>query len=596
IAEETIISLADRGLDLKMLNLTAKEKICFLEESNCDPDYFIYAKGHYDRINEALLEILEKENIIRRAIVEKYAEKYKVCPFEFSLDIANWVDIVICDYNYLFDPRVALKRFFEEEERDYLFLVDEAHNLVDRARDMYSSELFLGQFFQLKDSLQQPKIKGSTKKLISYLDRIISIFMDYQEQILEGNIKQPNLINYKNQEKYFLQKELALDLYPIFNGFINRAEEWLIKNKEIKNEIKGSKENNVKSERNEVRGKDERAIVYQLVLEGYFRILSFLRIMDLYSDNYITYFQETENDLEYDNIDSKENLFNYQLADQKPKIEKDLRLKLFCLDPAPNLKEVLKNCRSAVFFSATLSPLDYYQELLAGEDDYYLQLSSPFDSSNLCLLTTDSISTKYRDRKAGYSLLVDFIYRTVKSKKGNYLIFFPSYTYMEAVYQEFIKKYPDIKTLIQSRKMSEKNRLAFLEEFQENSDQLLAFAILGGIFSEGIDLKGERLIGSLVVGVAHPQLSLENELIRDYFQKKSKMGYEFAYLYPGINKVLQAAGRTIRTESDRGLVFLIGERFENYRYSSLLPVYWQQNKRRIITIEELDKSLMEFWE
>ncbi|MFP4016043.1 MAG: ATP-dependent DNA helicase, partial [Halanaerobiales bacterium] len=273
----------------------------------------------------------------------------------------------------------------------------------------------------------------------------------------------------------------------------------------------------------------------------------------------------------------------------------NFKVKLFCLDPQKQLQEILKKGRAAVFFSATLTPLSYHREILGGhEDDYILDLESPFDSDNLCLMVAPTISTKYSNRKESYAEIADFLAPTIGSKKGNYLVFFPSYAYMTAVYEHFTAKYPDFDTIIQSRDMTESERTAFLKNFSANK-AITGFAVLGGVFSEGVDLKGDRLLGSIVVGVAHPRICLERDLIRDYFQKKNSCGYEFAYLYPGINKVLQAAGRTIRTETDRGLILLIGERFTSTRYQVMLPGWWNNIKRIVRYTSELENQLKQFW-
>ncbi|MEJ6949527.1 ATP-dependent DNA helicase [Natronospora cellulosivora (SeqCode)] len=567
VAEDTIRGLINKGLEIKVLTLTAKEKICFLDECICDPDFCLYAKGHYDRLNFGIEEIFEKENIISREIISEYAQKHQLCPFEFSLDIANHVDFIICDYNYVFDPRVSLKRFFAEEARDYLFLIDEAHNLVGRAREMYSADIYLSQFIELRSSILKEKSNKLNKSIITYLDRIVSFLTGYALKIKDKH----------NNERYIIEEEVALEFYPILYGFINMVEEWLIEN--------GDKNKHSKKED-----------LYQLLLETYFKVLAFLKIMDIYEENFISYYIEEDSIIEDSYKKGKEkNLFTNISDAEDQYISNDLKLKLFCIDPARNLKEVFKKSKAAVFFSATLTPLDYYQEVLAADDDYYLQLLSPFDSKNLCLLVADNISTKFNKRKEGYNLIVEYLYTIVSSKKGNYLVFFPSYAYMKAVYELFNEKYPEVNTLLQYRGMTEKERLDYLQSFDGNSNNYLAFAVTGGIFSEGIDLKGDKLIGTIVVGVAHPQITLERDLIKDYFQKKVSKGYDFAYLYPGVNKILQAAGRTIRSSTDEGVIFLIGERYENYQYSSLLPAYWHQIKKKVYSSKNLSILLKEFW-
>jgi len=524
VAEEATLKMIKEGLELKTTTLTAKDKICFMEESICNPDYCPFAKGHFDRVNEAILEIFNKENILTRDVIEEYAQKHNVCPFEFSLDLSIWSDCVICDYNYVFDPRVYLKRFFLENGGDYTFLIDEAHNLVDRAREMFSADLFKSKFLQMKNVMKEkePKIAKALNKLNSYMISLKKKCED-REQLVEDEPK---------------------EIYPLLKKFINESEEWLAENEKTE----GHKE----------------------LLELYFEALAFIRISEFYDNRYVTYVEKNKN---------------------------DTRLKLFCLDPSFLLSEAIKRGKTAVFFSATLTPLNYFREILGGmEEDYIMQLSSPFDHRNLCLCIADKISTKYRNRDNSYLSIVEYIKTVIEEKKGNYLIFFPSYKYMNEVYERFSEKYPDMNSIIQSPVMNEEEREAFLDKFHPNTrEELVGFAVLGGIFSEGIDLKGERLIGAIIVGVGLPQICLERDIIKNYYDTKNRQGYEYAYMYPGMNKVLQAAGRVIRSEVDKGVVILIDERFSNRSYKAMLPNHWNQYMK-ISNILETSKNIKSFWD
>ncbi len=531
VAEDTIKIMLDKGLYLSSITLTAKEKICFLEDCECNPEHCQFARGHFDRVNEAMRDVLDKVTIITREIVEEYAGKHRVCPFELSLDLTLWVDCIISDYNYVFDPAVSLKRFFLEEKGDYIFLVDEAHNLVDRAREMYSAELNLQSFQELQES-----IADKNKKVVGVVKEIVSCLKSRKENIVGNTL----ILNDDPEE-----------LYKLLRKFAFMAEEWLVR------EDRSTKE-------------------YGLLLEQYFTALSFLRISELYDSNYTTYFH-------------KEESCSISFV--------DLRVKLFCLDPSNNLKEVLKNGQSAIFFSATLTPLPYYREVSGGdEDDYLLELPSPFDKNNLCLLVADTVSTKYRKREESYEIIADYLKSTIEVRQGNYLVFFPSYEYLNRVYESFINKNPEINTIIQTPEMKEGERLDYLSCFRiDSTEPLAAFAVLGGVFSEGIDLKGERLLGTIVIGVGHPQICLERNLIKNYFQLKNGQGYGFAYIFPGMNKVLQAGGRTIRTEEDKGLIFLIGERFNTPVYKNILPPNWLETKRIVKSKNDIELILRDFW-
>ncbi len=586
VVEENLQLLYKQDLEFKAVTLTAKDKICFQEESDCNPDICPFASGYYDRINEAIEAILAEENLISREKIEKYAKDYKVCPFEYSLDIALWVDMVICDYNYVFDPRVGLKRFFADDGGNYIFLIDEAHNLIDRARDMYSAELNLDNLLELKEVFSTNRNlinKGKKGKIfnqfLAYLDKLIVLMDSYMEQL-------------SGRESY-VQKEEPLEYQAILNGFISKAEELLTLNK---------KEDGAQISSKTIVKKDKDYNYYdinsysindmvELLLNEYFNVLFFMKIMEVYDENFIVYYQQGEGLLNNANhyMSTDKNISNQVLT--------NFKIKLFCLDPKQQLQAILKKGKAAIFFSATLTPLGYHRQILGGSnEDYLLDLMSPFDTNNLCLLMAPNISTKYSRRANGYTNIADYIAAISKRKEGNYLVFFPSYAYMSEVYEVFIRKYPDYKTIIQSRDMTEKERYTYLENFHSSSTKaIIGFAVLGGIFSEGVDLKGDKLLGSIVVGVAHPKICLERDLIKGFFQKRDGTGYEFAYLYPGINKVLQAAGRTIRTETDRGIILLIGERFLTTRYQKMLPGWWNENKKIILSTTDINKELLHFW-
>lgn len=523
VAEEAFIRMRQRNLQFKTITLTAKEKICFNKGSSCNPEACEFAKGHFDRVNFAILDILQSENDLSRDKVEEYARKYNICPFEFSLDLTLWVDCVICDYNYVFDPRVYLKRFFSENGGDYTFLIDEAHNLVDRAREMFSAELSKKNFLDLKRVMKdkEPKISKALGKLNSYMIEMKTLCGD---------------------NKSYVQKNEPEGIYPLLRKFVKESEEWLTKN--------------------------EKSEGHEELLQLYFDALAFIRISELYDERYVTYI---ENDGE-------------------------VRIKLFCLDPSYLLREAVKRGKTAVFFSATLAPISYFKEILGGtEEDYTMRLSSPFDRDNLCLMIGDRVSTKYKDREKSYDEIASYIKSVTDKKVGNYLVFFPSYKYMTEVYNRFLEKYPETEILIQGNSMSEEEREQFLDKFKpENTTPLIGFAVLGGIFSEGIDLKGDRLVGAIIVGVGLPQICLERDIIREYFQKKNKLGYEYSYMYPGMNKVLQAAGRVIRSDTDRGVVLLLDERFTSFAYQNIFPKEWFPNIK-IKNSDEVAVELEGFW-
>lgn len=478
-AEKAFVQLNTK---LKVVTITAKDKVCFQEETLCTKEQCPFADGYYDRINEAILDIYKNETLMTRTIIEQYARKHMVCPFEYSLDLAYAADAVICDYNYIFDPRVSLKRLFEEQKKQTVLLIDEAHNLVDRAREMYSAELHESDFLHIK--------LDAAKAIAEYFTTI----------------------------KNTTEKDLDEELITILDSFIMQAETELMQNQDPQ------------------------------LLETYFAAQSFVKISKLYDERYVTYFENR-------------------------------KLKLFCLDPSHLVQQMSKGYRSKVFFSATLTPAAYYKNLLGGQaEDYVISIASPFERDNVEIYI-QPISTRYRDRERTMAPMVQFIDKIIQQKPGNFLVFFPSYQYMLAAYGEFTKLAPNVKTIVQDTKMTEDEREKFLEAFQpDNEEPLVGFAVLGGIFSEGVDLKGERLQGVIVVGVGLPQIGFERDIIKDYFQSIGRNGYDYAYVFPGMNKVLQAGGRLIRSETDRGTIILVDDRFLQPKYQALLPFEWQHFK------------------
>ena len=509
VAEQAISKLQKDGLAIKRLTLTAKRKLCFLPEAACLPEECLFAKGYYDRVRVAVEDVYGEEAWTRQ-VIEEYAHKHSICPFEFSLEMANWADVVICDYNYVFDPRVYLRRFFLDGG-EYTFLIDEAHNLVERARDMFSAELGKEAWLKLKRLA-----KEDDPRLTKSLTKVNSALAKEKKRCTEANGSGENVEN-----------ELPAKLIQALRHFVKEAEQFLKTN-------------------------DLPYAWREQFIEQYFQALSFIRTADSYDERYVTYMQPTRD---------------------------DFRVKLFCLDPSMRLKEALGRGRAAVLFSATLSPMEYFMNVLGGEEmSYKLKLASPFSAENLCLLINDHISTKYKQRASSYGLVADAIATVVLQKAGNYLVYFPSYDYLHQVYLAFSAQYQEVSVICQTSGMAEEEREEFLATFASNPEQtLVGFALMGGIFGEGIDLIGDRLSGAIVVGVGLPQIGMERDIIRSYYETTSQQGYEFAYMYPGLNKVLQAVGRVIRTEEDRGVVLLIDERFSLTSYKKLFPEEWKKD-------------------
>ncbi|HPT78609.1 MAG TPA: ATP-dependent DNA helicase [Candidatus Atribacteria bacterium] len=522
-AEQAAGIMAEKGLFIRSLTLTAKDKICLCDRVECEPEVCEYARGHYDRVNEAIYDILTKETLITRDILLEYAIRHRVCPFEYGLDISLWADLVICDYNYVFDPRAYLRRFFEYGG-DYTLLIDEAHNLVDRAREMYSAMLSKKAFMEHRHVL-----KTAVPDAYKEFSRINKWFIGLRKSI---------------EEKY---QTVTIDLPTELLGYVDRftraLQEHLAKNKSF--------------------------LPDPGLIDLFFDCLAFLAVGNSFDERYVAY---------------------------ATRINDEVELKLFCLDPSYLINKACCKGRTAVFFSATLQPLDYYREMLGGSrEDRAVCLPSPFPRENLCVMAAGSISTRYKDRGSGYEKVARYIKNAVSQMRGNYLVFFPSFEYMENVYFIYRALWPGDYCIVQGRQMDEAERERFLGSFETDpGETMTAFAVMGGIFSEGIDLKGDRLSGAIIVGVGLPRLSPENDLIARYFSETNGMGFEYAYMYPGMNRVLQAAGRVIRTEEDRGFVLLLDDRFLHRRYLDLFPAEWN-GFSRVDSPEAVAKVLSDFF-
>ena len=531
VAEKAIDDLRGGGARLKSLTLTARDKICFKPNggTTCDPEQCEFARGYYDRINDALEDIFTHD-AFTRTLIEECAQKHTVCPFEFSLDLAPWCDVIICDYNYVFDPRAFLKRFFQDTRGQYAFLIDEAHNLVDRAREMFSADLCKSEISGLK------RLVGKTHpdlgKQLDALNRYFAKLGKKVEQEGDGEC--------------WVSPQLSTDLMALVHNALRAAEKVLERGAALP--------------------------FWDELIECYFRLLGFERIGELFDEHYTTY---TE------------------------KQGRDIRFRIFCLDPAHNIRQALARGCAAVFFSATLSPLAYFRDLLGGEEeDTLLSLGSPFPPEHLRLLLADHIETTYKKRGESYGDVSESIAALVSQRAGNYLAFFPSYKYMEEVATRFAEAHPDINLLVQESGMSDRQREAFLSVFDAEplhpGQYTVGFAVMGGVFGEGIDLVGERLVGAVVVGVGLPQLCLERDLIRHYFDEREIPGFAYAYVYPGMNRVLQAAGRVIRTASDRGAILLVDRRFAQSRYRQLFPASWHP-VHSVRNPAHIAQSLADFW-
>lgn len=525
VAKETFALLEKNGYRAKTIQITAKEKLCPCDEMECNPVTCPYAKGHFDRVNDAVFDLLHRCEMIERDDILLQADRYTVCPFELCLDTASWCDNVICDYNYVFDPNVYLKRFFQEGIKgDYIFLIDEAHNMVERSRQMYSAQIYKEDFL-------------TVKRIMKEHSRSIEKALEKCNKILLGMKRECE--NYTVYDTFGNMVFSFMRLMTLLDEFLQKA-----------NEFPGKRD----------------------VMDFYFELRNFLNIYDLVDEHYVMY-SELEADGRF-------------------------MLKLFCVDPSLNIQKRLDKGKSAVFFSATFLPVNYYKSLLSTKkDNYAIYADSTFDSKKRLLAMATDVSTRYTRRsRSEYERIAGYINAVVTQKTGNYMVFFPSYKMMNDVADIYCEKYADeTELMLQKNNMSEAEREEFLDRFSEESDRtLVAFGIMGGIFGEGIDLKNDRLIGAIVVGTGLPQISNERTILKDYYDAENGCGFDYAFRYPGINKVLQAAGRVIRTTEDTGVILLLDERFWQREYDLLYPREWSD--RKPCNIANVGKLVADFWE
>ncbi len=501
--------------------------------SNCCPELCPYAKGYYDRSSRALEELISSGYCYNSKAISDISEKYRVCPYELSLDLSELCDVLICDYNYVFSPTVYLKRYFDGERGEsYIFLVDEAHNLPDRAREMFSSRISRSDFEIFMSMLDEnDPLASAALSVISAFDRIGKLCDDDTHYSGDGD-----------KVGYSVSRQLPDSFNEKIELFAKRSDAWMKNNS------------------------DHSAFTY--VEELGYKIYEYRKICERYNKGYITFIT---------------------------KHAEDITLLLYCLDPANELSHALDRAHASVMFSATLTPADYFADILGGGNrTVSVEFPSPFPSENLCVAVVDGISTRYEDREKSYKRISSCIAAAVSAKGGNYMVFFPSYSYLSEVKKIFCEKYPKVTVIEQKRNMSYPEKEEFIRAFKDDGRTRIAFCVLGGSFSEGIDLPGDKLIGVICVGVGLPGLSNENNIVRDYYEEKNGCGYDYAYTYPGMNAILQATGRVIRTECDRGIAVLIDDRYSDPKYKTIFPKEWKGAKFAG-NAQSLAEIVRDFW-
>lgn len=519
------------GAHLRTVVFTAREQLCCNPAAKnapngvsefCDPYHCPFAKGFFDRCDQALQYALSSHNGYPRSTVTEIAQQYRICPYEFQLELSEFCDILICDYNYVFDPAVYLRRYFGADataENRYVFLIDEAHNLADRACAMYSAELCNTVFTEMRDALGPPE-EGEENPCHAALDKLAISMYRLRNLCKDTLQKDENGI----ERGYYLTKR-AMEPFHLL----------VIETRSV-------------FERN------LRHIPFVAESEAAHKFLSALKrfsaVSEFYDDCFVT-FVETEGNI--------------------------CTVRLLCLDPSRILNACLSRAKASILFSATLTPLDYFSDILGGEkNSARISLPSPFPQEHLCLVTVPSVSTRLEDRSRSYSKIAALIAAAVSGRSGNYLVYFPSYRYLEKVREAFSAKYPSVRVISQMPSMHLSEKEDFLNAFSADGKLRIGFCVMGGSFSEGIDLPGNRLIGVVIIGSGLPGISNERNILKEYYDMTRERGFDYAYVYPGMNRVLQAAGRVIRRKEDRGVAILVDDRFASPAVQALFPEHWSQ--------------------
>ncbi len=518
--------------DLRSIHISSKEKCCANHNQKssckCKASKCVRARGYYDRVNEALLELLKEHRTYTKDIIDKIAYKYSVCAYELSLELSEWCELIVCDYNYLFDLSVYLRRYFTAPDANYVFLIDEAHNLPDRAREMYSCTLKRSDFVKIENKYpKNPKYTRACGDILSKFDEFHALAMTEKTETEDGAYG------------FYVTTELPEDITSGFDKLVKISDKMFASD-----------------------------LIDEELSDLTFEVKRMLKIREIFDKRFKMYLEAHDD---------------------------DVTLRLLCLDPSYMLDMLMRKGVSTIMFSATLTPLEYFSDVLGSSGSTTLDLKSPYDSGNFCLLGISNVSTRYGDRRKSATTVANIIRATVAGRAGNYMVYFPSYSYLTDVKEIFEKRYPTIRVTTQIKSMTDTAKKDFLSSFSEGeASTLIGFCVMGGSFSEGIDLQGERLIGAIIVGVGLPTISSELNIIKEYFDNTRENGYAYAYTYPGMNKVLQAAGRVIRSEKDKGVCILVDDRFATEEYKMLMPQSWHHIKF-LNNANDLLREITNFW-
>lgn len=509
IVKSTLESIYFKGGKVKSTFINAKEKMCLNNEQECNPDKCPFTKDYYTKLTSVITAILkEKNSYYDDDYFINKAKMYNMCPFELSLDVSSFTDIVICDYNYIFDPFVFLERYLLGEPNKYSLLIDEGHNLISRSRSMYSGLISLKTLNIAKKSAKGPKFKDIRK----YLKKLQNIFADDLELM--------------DEQKVVEIEAFDAELLKNLSSFIQLYQAAL---------------------------RDSQISIPLELKDFYLDALRFAKLYEYDKDGFCYYLKLEGENLTYN---------------------------IYCISPTKYISGVINLFHNTLLFSATLTPFEYYKNIIFGEnnDVTFKSFSSPFDDNHLNFMVNNQISMKYQDRTSSIDSVCSNLKAFCESKLGNYLIFVPSFEYINLLKKYLVVYDADI--YYQKEKMTMSERNEFINVFQKKPTRTsICVAVIGGVFSESIDLIGDLLIGVAILGVGFPQLSFENNKIKEFYDKTLNEGFNYAYVYPGMNNVTQAIGRLIRSENDIGSVLLIDKRYRESRYLSLFKAEWKNYKR-----------------
>jgi DNA excision repair protein ERCC-2 len=536
IVKETVKPLLEQGLDMKVTFLKASQKMCANDVFFCHEAHCPFARKYKERRDDSgivsrLLEgaLITPEKVYEEAVAEE------LCPFELNVDVSLHSDLIVGDYNYIFDPAVQLRKlFFAKDYSDWVLIIDEAHNLYERGRNYLSPQIARQKVQLLSRSLKSKKEKAFKvlKKALVEIDRLFDTLQLEGEthfanqQYFETEI---NIVAWDEAFTFYESAYISYLIYKIRKGIL---------------------------------------IIDDPLETLYFLLRRFLQVARFKEAAFVTYYDAADGGV----------------------------LNIQCNDPSVYLGQKIDSFHSVVAMSATLDPINYYSDVLGFPHGrtQNLELDSPFPKENRKIIIVPHISTRFKDRKKNYAEIAEIIRETLALKKGNYLVFFPSYDFMQNV-NLFLGTVKSEK-ILQKPGLKEEDRDALLDRLKKSKKAHLVLAVMGGIFSEGVDFYGDMAIGVIVVGPALPMFGYERELLNRYYEEKSGMGQAYAYLYPGMNKVIQAVGRLIRSFSDKGIILLLGERFAEEKFNSILPAYWFDKKGDIIITKDYKQAISSFWD